>query len=36
MILGTPGTISSVAAGPDGELYVTSVDDDALLKVVSA
>ena len=36
VILGTPGTISSVAAGPDGELYVTSVDDDALLKVVSA
>ena len=36
VVLGNPGSVAAVVAGPDGELYVTSVDGDAVSKVVAA
>ncbi|MCU1504334.1 MAG: hypothetical protein JWM12_3688 [Ilumatobacteraceae bacterium] len=36
VLLGTPGAVSSVSVGPDGELYVTSVGNNAIGKIVAA
>ena len=34
--LGTPGSVAAVAVGPDGELYVASVGDGDIFKIVPA
>ncbi len=36
VVLGRPGSVAAVAPGPDGELYVASVDDNKISKIVPA
>ncbi|MEO5899300.1 MAG: hypothetical protein ABIR68_04105, partial [Ilumatobacteraceae bacterium] len=35
VLLDTPGGVSSVAAGPDGELYVTSLGNNQISKITN-
>jgi hypothetical protein len=34
-VLGSPGAVTSVTAGPDGELYVTSLNPGAVFRITN-